>query len=66
MPRRKSAGAFAQYTSLPMDEFERLLSNARALESEAEATVNASQRLALLSRAAETWLHINHMLKRLI
>ena len=49
-----------------MGEFERLLSNARALESEAEATVNASQRLALLSRAAETWLHINHMLKRLI
>ena len=48
-----------------MDELERLLSRAHALEAEAETTDNASARLALLSQAAETWLHINHILKRI-
>lgn len=49
-----------------MDELERLLSRAHALESEAGTTGNAAARLVLLSQAAEIWLHINHLLKRMV
>lgn len=48
-----------------MDELERLLARADALVKEADATDDASARIVMLAQAAETWLHINHLLKRL-
>lgn len=47
------------------EELERLLKHAEARKQEADSTANAAVRLVLLAQAAETWLHINHILKTL-
>lgn len=48
-----------------MEELERLLKHAEERAREAEGTANASVRLVLLAQVAETWLHINYVIKKL-